>query len=78
MAPTFLGGQWSPCLPSLALTPPPPFPVLPDVWLETPAWAGAVMLGKLCQPGMSWDQVLEVLFGLYKEGQEWSGAAQVP
>ena len=22
------------------------------------------MLGKLCQPGMSWDQVLEMLFGL--------------
>lgn len=65
MAPTFLGGQWSPCLPSLALTP--PFPAQPDdVWLETPAWAGAVMLGKFCQPGMPWDQVLEVLFVLYK------------
>lgn len=25
-----------------------------------------MMLGKLCQPGVSWDQVLEVLFGLYK------------
>lgn len=34
MAPTFLGGQWRPFLPSLALTL--LFPALPDdVWLET-------------------------------------------
>lgn len=35
-----------------------------------------MMLGKLCQPGVSWDQVLEVLFGLYKGVM--NGAAQVP
>lgn len=67
MAPTFLGGQGSPFLPSLALTP--PFPALHGDGSEegAAAWAGAMTLEKLCQSGMPGDQVLEVLLGLYKE-----------